>query len=168
MKKNYITDPQLLVTLSGIYFLLYMVQYNDNFSIFNGGNFPNFMLISTIITGMFLGDKMGSVFGFFIGAFMDAVAFDTICFNSIFMLLCGYFCGVLVATYLNNNFKTSLILSTVISFIYYFTRVCINGFDLELFRYDYIKSIFLTIVFSIPLYAIINLIIKQRKKKLSR
>lgn len=167
MKKNYKTDPQLLTTFAGIYFLLYIFQFNDNSSFLSSSNFPNFMLIASVFTGMYFGDKIGAIFGFFIGAFVDAISYDVICFNTIFMMLCGYIGGLLIITLLNNNFRTSLILIITASLIYYLCKFALNGFNFEIFRYSYTKSIFLTVIFSIPFYLGMNLIIKKRKKKLS-
>lgn len=166
MNKNKILDYPLLVFIAVIYLIMYIVQYTDGVFEKDLG-FPQLMLPASIFIGMYFGDKLGAVYGFFIGAAVDAVSANVICYNTIFMLLAGYFSGVLVQFIINNNFRSSIIVSIFFSLIYYFGMWIINGFDKLTLSLNLIPSFFSTVFFSLILYLLLGLLIKFRKKQLS-
>lgn len=167
MKKNNALDYPLIVFISIVYLVIYVIQYTDGVFPKNL-YFPQLMLPAALFSGMFLGDRVGAVFGFFIGTAVDAVAADTICYNGIFMLLAGYLGGVLVQFLINNNFRASLIVSSISTFLYYFGLWVINGFDVPTLTVCYIPAFFSTVFFSVVLYLLLIFLFKFRKKQLQK
>ncbi len=165
MKRNKALDYPLIVAVSIVYFVIYVIQYTDGVFPKNL-YFPQLMLPAALFSGMFFGDRVGAVFGFFIGTAVDAVAADTICYNGIFMLLAGYFGGVLVQFVINNNFRASLIVSSISTLLYYFGLWVINRFDIPTLTLCYIPAFFSTVFFSVFLYFLLLLFFKIRKKQL--
>ena len=166
MKQRDSYDLPLLVVFGVIFFLIYVVQYTDG--VFGAvGTIPQFMLPIVIFCGMYWDDRVGAIFGFLLGSCVDAVAAETICFNTIFLMLIGYISGLLISKIINNNFRASLLLTLVFSLIYYFGCWCISDFSVGYMIDIYPKIIFNTILFSIPLYWGMKWIIKLRKKSLS-
>ncbi len=163
-KNNY--DYPLLTVLGLIFFLIHIVQYTDCFNVKNAGAFPQLMLPVAVFSGMFFDDKIGAIFGFIAGGFVDSVSTNTICYNSIMLMLIGYFTGVFIEHLVNNNFRASLILIFFTSVIYYLGLWCVCGFDQYYISVLYIKLLYLTLAFSIPIYWGIFYIIKLRKKSL--
>lgn len=165
MKKNKELDYPLLAFFGAIFFVIYIIIYTDGITQ-KYGEIPQILLCATAFSGMFWGEKMGAVFGFIIGAGLDAVSIKATCFNSIICLLLGYFCGVAVSRIINNNFKSSLIVMLVVSVIYnLFKCICgIINFNYLLNQAPY--TIFLTVICSIPLYWFMHFIIVLRKRQL--
>lgn len=165
MKKSKALDYPFIVFIAIVYLIIYIVQYTDG--VFDKNlYFPQLMLPATLFTGMFLGDRVGAIFGFFIGTAVDAVSAETICYNGIFMLLVGYFVGVLVQFVLNNNFRSALIVSSALTLLYYFGLWVINDFDKPTLTLCYIPSYFITVFSSIILYLSWLLFLKIRKRQL--
>lgn len=158
MKKNYMKDYTAYAVCGILFFLLYIIQYSDILSPQAARGFPQFMLIATVFSGMFWKDKSGAIFGFFAGAMVDAVSSDVVCFNTIFMLLCGYLSGVLVEKIVNNNFRAAFIMMLTGAVIYYFFKWMILGFDTHIFKTVIFRSVVLTMLFSIPLYGFMFLV----------
>jgi len=163
MRNKYKRDYTIYVGCGALFFLLYIIQYSDFWG-FNSYGFPQLMLVASIFSGMYWGEKVGAIYGFFLGAMVDAVAYRTVCFNTIFMLICGYLTGILIEKFINNNFLSSIILTFVWSLIYFFMRWGIYGFILENIETQVFNSALLTVLFSIPLYGIMYLIHKKRYK----
>ncbi len=163
MKKNKMHDYTVYIIGGIVFFLIYIIQYSDIWNKDRMG-FPQLMLSASILCGMFWGEKVGAIFGFFIGSFLDAVAFDSICFNTIFMLLCGYISGILVEKFVNNNFRASLLLSFAWTLIYYFCRWCSLGLKLSLLETSLIHSAFLTILYFIPMYGFMFILNRKNNK----
>lgn len=163
MNKNKALDYPLLVFIAISYLLIYIIQYTDGVFEKDFG-FPQLMLPAAIFSGMFFGDRLGALYGICIGAAVDAVSANVICYNTIFMLLAGYFSGVLVQLIINNNFRSSIIVSVLFSFVYYFGLWIINGFDKLTLSINLIPSFFSTVFFSLVFYLLLSLIIKFRKK----
>ncbi len=162
MKKTNKYDYAAFIIGGIVFFFLYLLQYSDIWDTERMG-FPQLMLSAAILSGMFWGDKIGSIFGFFIGGFVDAVAYDSICFNTIFMILAGYFSGILVLKLINNNFKAALLLSFSVTILYYFCRWCFSGFKINLLETGLVHSAFWTILYFLPMYGFMYLL--NRKKQ---
>lgn len=165
MKQRNSYDYPLLCVFGVIFFFIYILQYTDGI-LNSNGTAPQFMLPVAIFCGMYWDDRVGAVFGFIFGSFVDAVSANTICYNSIMLMLIGYFSGVLATNLINNNFRASIIMSFGFSLIYYFGIWGVNGFNPQYMSQSYIKVVFLTAVFGVPLYWGMKLIIILRKKNL--
>lgn len=165
MKKSKELDYPLLTFFGIIFFIIYIVFYTNGVTD-KYGAVPQILLSATVFMGMFFGDKVGAIFGFLIGSALDAVSTNTTCFNSITCLLLGYFCGVAITLIINNNFKASLIMVLLVSLIYNVLKSIFGvvSFDYLLNQMPY--TVFLTVIFSIPLYWGIYLIVFLRKKQL--
>lgn len=167
MKKNSQTDYVVITIVSVIYFAVYILQYTDG--IFgNITKFPQLMLAAAVCSGLFFGDKIGPVFGFIIGAAVDAVSADTVCYNCIIMFLISYFCGVAVTYLINNNFKSIFIVMFVSVVVYYFGIFAISKFNVHLFKTHTLPLAIITYIFSIPFYCLIRAIIYSRKRYLQK
>ena len=164
MKKVNKLDYQLIAVFSIIFFIIYIVLYTAGIGN-KSRTVPQLLLSGTVFMGMFFNDKVGAIFGFVAGALLDAVMADVICFNSIVLMLFGYFAGIVIKKALNNNFRTSIIVITVSTVIYFLIKWAVLGFDKYFLRYSIPYSIFLTVIFSLPLYAIMYYFIKKRKDK---
>ena len=166
MKQRDSYDLPLLVIFGVVFFLIYIIQYTAG--IFReDGIFPQLMLPIVVFCGMYWDDRIGAIFGFLLGSCVDAVAADSICYNTISLMLIGYISGLLITKIINNNFRASLLLILVFSLIYYFGIWCISGFVAGYVSNIYPKIIFNTILFSIPTYWCMRWIINLRKKSLS-
>ncbi len=159
-KQDYIA----YISCGAIFFILYIIQYSDIWDKEKMG-FPQLMLCATILSGIFWGDKIGAIFGFFFGSMVDAVAYDVICFNTIFMLLCGYFSGILVLKLLNNNFRAAVLMSLGWISIYYFGKWCVLGLQLHWLENGLVHSAFLTVLYFMPMYGIMFLLNRKRTDK---
>ena len=166
MKQRNSYDYPLLIVFGFIFFFIYIIQYTDGVSRESAGSIPQLMLPAAIFCGMYWDDKIGAIFGLVLGSLVDAVSANTICYNSIILMLMGYISGVLITKIINNNFRASLILTLGSALVYYFGYWCINGFKPQYLSQYYIKLVFLTVVASIPLYWGMKLIIGIRKKML--
>lgn len=167
MNRNSKNDEIAVVSVSAMYFVLYILQYTDN--IFgNFSEFPQLMLAATVCAGMFFGDKYGAIFGFVIGAAVDAVSAGTVSYNTVIMLLIGYFCGVAVEYFINNNFKSVFLVMLAAVIVYFFGIYALNGFNSHLFKNHTFHVAVITYIFSIPLYAAVWFIVNLRKNHLRK
>lgn len=166
MKQRNSYDYPLLIVFGFIFFFIYIIQYTDGSSQESVGSFPQLMLPAVVFCGMFWDDKVGAVFGLVFGSLVDAVGANTICYNSIILMLLGYLSGVLITKIINNNFRASIIMTLGSALIYYFGYWCVSGFNSDYLSQYYIKLVFLTVVFSIPLYWGMKIIISIRRKML--
>ncbi len=166
MKQRETYDLPLLVVFGIIFFLIYILQYTDGVFKQNG-SLPQFMLPVAVFCGMYWDDKIGAIFGLVFGSCVDAVSANTICYNSIALMLIGYTSGLLITKIINNNFRASLLMSLGYSLIYYFGYWCVSGFTTGYMSLIYPKAILYTLIFSIPLYWAMKLIIKLRDKTIT-
>ena len=166
MKQRESYDLPLLAVFGAIFFLIYIIQYTDGVFSFNSA-IPQLMLPIVVCCGMYWDDRIGAIFGFFLGSCVDAVAADTICYNTISLMLIGYVSGLLIEKIINNNFRASLLLVFGFSLIYYFGCWCMSGFSSGYMSKIYFELVFNTVIFSIPLYWFMRWIINLRKKTLS-
>lgn len=165
MKKSKALDYPFIVFIAIVYLIIYIIQYTDG--VFEKNlYFPQLMLPAALFSGMFLGDRVGAIFGFLIGTAVDAVSAETICYNGIFMLLAGFFGGVLVQFVINNNFRSALIVSSALTLLYYFGLWVINDFDKATLTLCYIPSYFITVFSSVILYLAWVLFLRIRKRQL--
>lgn len=166
MKRRSSNDYPLMAFCGIIFFLLYIFQYTDNIIGSGSGTFPQLMLGASLFSGMFFGDKYGAIFGFFLGTFVDAVSAETLCYNGIMMMLIGYFGGVAVQRLINNNFRSAILLIFISATIYYFGIWSIMHFSVVRLKTEIFRSLFLTVLFSLPIYALLHFAVKLRKKQL--
>ena len=61
------------------------------------------MLPIVVCCGMYWDDRIGAIFGFLLGSCVDAVAADTICYNTISLMLILYGVAFIVVEKLNKN-----------------------------------------------------------------
>ena len=166
MKQRDSYDLPLLLVFGAIFFFIYIIQYTDGiFS--HTQTVPQFMLPIVVFCGMYWDDKIGAIFGFLLGSCVDAVAANTICYNTISLMLIGYVSGILIDKIINNNFRASLLLTLAFSLIYYFGLWCIDDFSKGYITNVYFKIIFNTMLISIPMYWGMKSIINLRKRSLS-
>ena len=165
MKQSNSYDYPLLAINGAIFFLIYIVQYTDGI-IKITDTVPQLMLPIVVFCGMYWDDRVGAVFGFILGSCVDAVGANTICYNSIMLMLLGYLSGVLVTKIINNNFRASIIMSFGSGLIYYFGLWCVGGFNPQYISHTYLKMVLLTVVSAVPIYWGMKLIIYLRKKYL--
>ena len=168
MKRKISYDYPLMSLCGIVFFIIYIFQYTDNILGSGTGAFPQLMLGASLFSGMFFGDKYGAVFGFFLGTFVDAVSADTLCYNGIIMMLIGYFAGVAVQRLINNNFRSAILLILISSVIYYFGIWSMMHFSTAVLKTFIFRSVFLTVLFSLPIYAMLSIATMLRKKQLMK
>ncbi len=165
MKRNKQLDYPLLGFFGIVFFFLYILQYTDGVFAKDGA-FPQLMLPCVVFVAMFFGDGAGAVFGIVAGSFLDAITAGTVCYNSVILLLLGYTTGLAVEFFINNNFRSAVLVTLATTAVYYFGRWVSLGFNAEVFRERIASSWFLTVIYAVPIYLFIYLTVKFRKKQL--
>lgn len=145
-------------------FLLYLLQYCG--FIPSHGAAPVILLPALIICAMFLGEWYGAILGLVTGIFMDAVSVDSLCFNTVSLLLLGCAAGLLIRLLLNNTVLTSILLCGGASLLYVSARwlffFLIQHPETAAYHYTHysLPSALITTLLSIPLYFIIRKMMK--------
>lgn len=75
----------------------------------------------TVFAGFYFRETVGAFFGFFFGALLDSCS-STLCFNTVFCMICGFLCGILMLEYLNSNLSAAAVLSVVSSVLYFLSK----------------------------------------------
>ena len=120
----------------------------------------------TAVISMYEKDIAGMFYGLFAGALWDICAGGNN-FNTIYLFVVGYACGVLINTIMRNNFVTHLLLSGVATslycFVYWLWHYVIAGTDRAffiLFRYYFPTTIY-TIVLSPFIFFLVRFVEKK-------
>ena len=104
------------------------------------------------------GEFYGGLFGFFSGILIDSMASHIFGIASIFFTIIGCACGLLVIYLMQNNLRTTVILSVVVSIVYGIVSYYIiygmwayEGSNIFLFRRT-IPMVFVNTLWSVPAY----------------
>ncbi|MEG1887563.1 MAG: hypothetical protein RR177_05485, partial [Oscillospiraceae bacterium] len=124
-----------------------------------------------LLYAMFFGEWVGAIFGVSIGTLMDISTSGSICFNAISLLLLCCLVGLLTTYYVNTNAVSAIVLEFVFVFAYFILKFLFlflfagKNYLMQYFIDVCIPSAFLTSVAGIPMYFIMNFIIKQVDKR---
>ena len=105
-----------------LFFLFYLITYTHLFPLRIGNATPAPLVSLTVCVAFFFDEWKGFIAGVITGIAMDAVASETLCFNTFIMLIIGLVCGLLVTHYLNRNIYTIGVLSVGSSLLYFGAR----------------------------------------------
>lgn len=130
------------------------------------------LLIPVVVAiAMYERDVAGIFYGLFAGALWDVFAAGNN-FNAIYLVIIGYFSGVLINTLMRSNFATHAILSggfsliyAVIYWLYHYVIIDLDKAPTMLFRY-YITAVIYTVVLSPLIFYIIRAIEKHYKTEM--
>lgn len=104
--------------------------------------------------------------GLVCGAFLDSVSYGSFCFNSIALLVLSVLAYLIANNLFNKNLKSSIVLSLIISAIYFlalwavfhtFGKTFVDSFG-YLFRYAFPSAVY-SAIFVIPFYFLYKKII---------
>lgn len=127
-----------------------------------------FLLIPLVVSiGMFEREVAGAVFGLFAGALWDGVSGLGDGYNTLFLMLTGAVCGLLINVLMRNHLLTALILSAAANLIYasfyVLFFVTARGLDSSgyLFLTFYLPSAVYSFLFTPLFYVAVRAIMKR-------
>lgn len=126
------------------------------------------LLIPLIVCiGMFEREMAGAVLGLFAGALWDSVSGLGDGYNTLFLMLIGAGCGLLINILMRNHLLTALILTALSSVMYVLSYLLffviaqgLDGSAFLLMRY-YLPSCVYTVVFTPVFYIIVRAVMKK-------
>lgn len=148
-------------------FCIAILHYNNLFTLKIGNASPVIIIPFLIIVSFYSGMWRGVAFAFAYGIYMDAVAADTLCFNTLVLGLTICVCGVLITYFFNRNISSVLLLSICASVFYFLLKwlflFVFAGVEHNLdylFYYAFPSAIY-TALFIIPFYYVAKLLNKN-------
>lgn len=143
-----------------VVFCIGIVHYSTLFSLEIGTAAPLVIIPFLIIVSYYSGMWRGVTFAFVYGIYMDSVAADTLCFNTLALGIIICICGVLITYFFNRNISAVLLLSLgaaavyfVLKWLFFFVFAGIENHHHYLFTYA-IPSAIYSAVFALPFYYI--------------
>lgn len=150
-------------------FCIAVIHYSTLFSIKIGTASPLIIIPFLIIVSYYSGMWRGVIFAFAYGIYMDSVAADTLCFNTLALGLIFCVCGVLITYFFNRNISAALLLSLgaalayfVLKWLFFFVFTATEGHHIYLFRYAVPSAIY-SAVFALPFYHIAKFFSNKQK-----
>lgn len=145
------------------FYILYFMQV-DFFSWFNiAGVKPNLFIVLVLCVGLFIGKKVATPFGFFMGLYLDILAGKQIGISALLFATIGF-----LGEYLDKNFskesKITILLMVAISTFFYETILYIyniirNAIPLEII--GFLKILLIEILFNVLLAIIFYPVIRK-------
>ena len=112
--KKILTCLGLIVT----FFIIYFFQTNF-FSWFNiAGVKPNLFIILILFIGLFINNKLGAVFGFFMGMYLDILTGSYVGISAVLYTFMGFLCGYLDRRVSKEGKITILLIVAGSTFVY--------------------------------------------------
>ncbi len=151
--------------------IVYILHYTSLIDISIYAASPFILLSLCIAVAVFRGELTGLIFGAVCGAACDAVASSTVIFNSVTLMLIGFFAGILSKNIFNKNFKGTLLLSLIFSSLYFALKWFIFYLlpDVQGKVYHLLWNIapcaLYTAVFIIPFFFLERWILSEKKPK---
>lgn len=160
------------LTLQSVCLFLFAILHYSNLvplKIFNANPIPAIPFI--VVVMLYSGIWRGVVMALLYGMFMDTVAADTICFNTLALPLLVLVCGLLITYYFNRNISATLVLGAISAFGYFvlkwlflFLIPGVPGQSFYLFSFA-LPSALYTTAFIIPFYYIGKFLEKRGEAK---
>lgn len=160
------------LALQSVALLIFAIlHYSDlvSLKIANANPIPAISLLVAVC--VFSGMWRGVTMAFIYGMFMDTVASDSVCFNTLTITLVVLVCAVLITYYFNRNVFAVMVLGVissvgyfVLKWLFLFLIPGVAGQQYYLFSYA-LPSAFYTAAFIVPFYYIGKFILKRREGK---
>lgn len=113
----------VILSLVGIYFVIYFMQVNF-FNWFNiNGIQPNLFVLLVLFIGIFINGKVGAIFGFFAGLYTDFLFSNHIGISAVIYTFIGYSGTILENRFSRDSKITILLMSAIVVAIYEFALV---------------------------------------------
>lgn len=154
------------IGIAVLYFFIFILSRIPYLSLTLFGITPILLIPALIAGAMFFKEIFGMVAGIYVGILLDS-ATATGFFNTAAITLLGAVAGILAAHLLNRNLRAAVVLTLIISFLYYFAKWFFYIFlGNEPQKLDYllqisIPSCIYTTVFIIPFYFLFRFIYKR-------
>lgn len=145
---------------TALFSLLYILTYSSAFSLKIANASPMPMVALVAVIAFYHGEWVGFSTGLVFGIFCDAVAGNTMCFNTVILMLIGCAAGVLVTQILNKSLYSLIMLTLFMSGIYFlmkyvFFYLAQGNPDATRYLIFYaVPSAVYTAIFSVPIYYI--------------
>ena len=150
----------ILAIQSVILFLIAIIHYSNLLPLKIATASPLIIIPFLVVVSFYSGMWRGVVFAFIYGIFMDSVAADSLCFNTLALGLIICICGVLITYFFNRNISAVLLLSLgaatvyfILKWLVFFVFTGTESSYFYLFRYA-IPSAIYSAAFAIPFYYI--------------
>ncbi len=149
-------------------FCIAVIHYSTLFPLKIGTASPLIIIPFLIIISYYSGMWRGVIFAFAYGIYMDSVAANTLCFNTLALGLIICVCGVLITYFFNRNISAVLLLSLgaalayfVLKWLFFFVFAGTESHPIYLFHYA-IPSAIYSAVFALPFYYIAKFLISRQ------
>ena len=132
---------------------------------------PFLLLPFVICVAMYKGEVIGLFFGLFCGILADIGFVNDTVFNTVFLSVTGFLIAVLVKYYFNRNLPALIVMTIIVSFLYYGIKWLFGCYfpDVQGKMYFLLNislpSAFYTSLFSLPFYFLEKYLTKNKKKK---
>ena len=157
----------VLALQSFLIFCIAILHYSNLFSLKIGNASPVIIIPFLIIVSFYSGMWRGVFFAFIYGIYMDAVAADTLCFNTLVLGFIICICGILI-TYFFNRYISSVLLLSLCASVAYFGLKWLFLFlfagiehNLDYLFYYAFPSAIYTAIFALPFYYIAKFLNKN-------
>lgn len=148
-------------------FGIFVLQRIDFFTLKIGTAFPVLLVPAVIVIACFLREWTGFIAGLLCGIALDTVTNGTQYFNTLVLMLLGAAVGLVFRFLLNRNIKAMIIVSIIVSLIYFLLK----WLFLDLFTGDasaftillkyHLPSALYTAVFAIPFFYYVRWLCKK-------
>ncbi|MDQ5983350.1 MAG: hypothetical protein RUMPE_00359 [Eubacteriales bacterium SKADARSKE-1] len=138
--------------------VFYVIEQTPNLIPNINGIKPTLLIPILFMIALFEGEKIGLIFGLFIGILLDISTSWSIGFFAIMISVCGYIIGLISRRVVKSNLSTAMIISAIfIFFIYSFHFLfcyLINGCgdNLYTFTFHYVPRMVYTLLISLLMY----------------
>jgi rod shape-determining protein MreD len=148
----------ILVFQAFVIFCIGIIHYSSFISLKIGNASPLIIIPFLIVVCFFSGMWRGVIFAFIYGIYMDSIAADTLCFNTLVLGITMCVCGLLITHVLNRNISAVLLLSLLTCVFYFLLKWLIFYLfagvehNQEYLFYYAVPSAIYTAAFSLPFY----------------
>ena len=118
-----------------------------------------------VYAGFYFGVFGGAAMGLIVGAVTDVYS-STLMYNTVILMLCGFFAGFIIARLFNRNFAAATVLNLSAAVLYFFIKwlivyAFIDPAPMFIFaRYSLTSSLY-TAAFGVAMFFLLNLILKN-------
>lgn len=165
-KRNYIAA----LFNTALIIFIFLLHYTRLFDISVFRLSPMLLLPFLVSFAIFTEEMSATFTGAIIGVFCDSNTSGSSCFHTIFFFLAGFTVSLMMHYLLNNNIRSAIVLSVIVSSVYYVLRwAFFHAFtgsenSVEYLMKNAFPSILYTAVFIFPFYYLQRLIYRFKKK----
>ena len=154
------------IGIAVLYLFIFILSRIPGLSLTLFGITPILLIPALVAGAMFFKEIFGMIAGIYVGVLLDSAA-ATGFFNTALFTLLGAITGIVAVHLLNRNLRAAVVLTLIISFLYYFSKWFFYIlFGNEPQKLDYllqitIPSCIYTAIFIIPFYFLFRFIHKR-------